>query len=474
MAKKIAIFILALVLLCSTTTPAFACNEQQSNLYVTKILFGENYLRYQNNVETEKILDALYICSMQSNNLGQEKLNQLKKEKVSNIPSLGKVNISGNDILKYSHNCWNTNSKDKIQVARKDVLRRTVVDVFDFGWVNEKFKSKSGQIDSFVALMYYSHVLADYIANDPTETEISVNGYDIPAYNGDPAIELKGNVPSFSKEQIDSNVPVNNFSQLDKAGRTGTALMTIGPETLAPPNSRPEIGYLKPSGWHQGRYDGILNTSPPYLYNRCHLIAHQLCEVNSIENLITGTRYLNEAMEPYENKVAKYVKETGNHVLYKATPVYVAENAMASGVQLEAYSIEDNGELSFNVYLYNVQPGVSINYANGVNEQVDNVIMQDTVIPFAILNAEEANPDLMFEIKHYLEILFEGQKETSTYKEMMNKLQEISNEIRKDYSVVSGSNYAKFKEIQYKYMEQLTTYVPKLLANESFFKSAFG
>lgn len=136
-----------------------------------------------------------------------------------------------------------------------------------------------------------------------------------------------------------------------------------------PTEKRGSIGEVKPSGWHTVRYNGIVDGN--YLYNRCHLIGYQLAGENANpKNLITGTRYLNtEGMLPYEDKVAAYVKRTGNHVLYRVTPMFDGSNLVASGVHMEALSVEDNGKgISFNVYCYNVQPQISIDYSTGASE----------------------------------------------------------------------------------------------------------
>ena len=136
-----------------------------------------------------------------------------------------------------------------------------------------------------------------------------------------------------------------------------------------PTEKRGSIGMIKPSGWHTVRYDDLITTK--YLYNRCHLIAFQLAGENANEkNLITGTRYMNEEMIPYENQVADYVREPGNHVLYRVTPLFEGENLLATGVEMEAFSVEDDGEgISFHIFIYNVQPGVEIDYATGESKR---------------------------------------------------------------------------------------------------------
>ena len=187
---------------------------------------------------------------------------------------------------------------------------------------------------------------------------------EVPEYAGDPWVELDGNVPSFTEEEMET-IPPEEYSPLDWLGRCGTAVARVGWDTM-PTEERGEIGQVKPSGWHTVRYDGLVDGN--YLYNRCHLIGYQLTGENANEaNLITGTRYLNiEGMLPFENLVADYVDETGNHVLYRVTPVFQGSELVARGVVMEGLSVEDGGEgVSFRVYAYNVQPGVTIDYATG-------------------------------------------------------------------------------------------------------------
>ena len=190
--------------------------------------------------------------------------------------------------------------------------------------------------------------------------------YDIPDYIGNAYIELNNNIPQFSYSDLTTKA-FEKYSELDSLGRCGVAYANIGKEIM-PTEKRNKIGQIKPSGWKTVRYDFI---NGKYLYNRCHLIAYQLAGENSNErNLITGTRYMNtDGMTLFENKVSKYIKETGNHVLYRVTPLFNANNLLASGVQIEALSVEDIGaSICFNVFCYNVQPGVRINYATGDSE----------------------------------------------------------------------------------------------------------
>ena len=190
---------------------------------------------------------------------------------------------------------------------------------------------------------------------------------DIPEYAGSAYCEINGNVPAFGDDELVTDA-FENYSDLDSLGRCGAAYANICKEIM-PTEERGAIGMVKPSGWHTVKYNDRIDGN--YLYNRCHLIGYQLAGENANEkNLITGTRYLNvTGMLPFENEVADYVESTGNHVLYRVTPVYDGDNLVASGVQMEAESVEDKGAgVSFNVYVYNVQPGVLIDYATGGSE----------------------------------------------------------------------------------------------------------
>ena len=209
----------------------------------------------------------------------------------------------------------------------------------------------------------------------PTTTVVSVESLgDIPPFEEQPYVILQNNEPDFTQEERSSTQPFEEYSPLDLYGRCGTAFANVCEETMPDEGEeRESISHITPSGWQSAEYDSV---DGGYLYNRCHLIGYQLSgENDNEENLITGTRYLNvEGMLPFENMVADYVTETGNHVLYRVTPVFEGENLLASGVQMEAWSVEDSGEgICFNVYVYNVQPGVEIDYATG-----DSALAGDT------------------------------------------------------------------------------------------------
>jgi len=201
-----------------------------------------------------------------------------------------------------------------------------------------------------------------------TEKLVSISN--IPEYSGSPYIAINGNVPFFEDSELTTN-SFESYSEQDSLGRCGTAVASVGKDIM-PTIDRGSIGSVKPTGWHTVKYNGIDGL---YLYNRCHLIGYQLTGENAnIQNLITGTRYLNvEGMLPFENMVADYVKETNNHVMYRVTPVFEEDNLVASGVVIEAKSVEDDGEgILFNVYCYNVQPGIEIDYATGESNVIED------------------------------------------------------------------------------------------------------
>ena len=195
-------------------------------------------------------------------------------------------------------------------------------------------------------------------------TQKSYELTDIPAYAGNSFVILDDNKPAFSKKDRERTDAFETYSDLDELGRCGVAYANICKE-LMPTEERGAIGMVKPTGWHTVKYD---NVEGKYLYNRCHLIGYQLAGENANEkNLITGTRYLNvTGMLKFEDQVADYVNETNHHVLYRVTPVFEGSNLVASGVLMEAYSVEDQGKgICFCTYCYNVQPGVAIDYATG-------------------------------------------------------------------------------------------------------------
>ena len=209
-------------------------------------------------------------------------------------------------------------------------------------------------------------VLVNYFVGPGAEQPPhAVSLQEIPAFSGEPYVIIGDGQPQFDEADI-TTASYEFYSELDSLGRCGYTMACIGKD-LMPLEDRGPIGQVKPSGWQQGKYDFV---DGKYLYNRCHLIGFQLTGENANErNLITGTRYMNtEGMLPFENMVADYIKETSNHVLYRVTPIFQGDELVARGVQIEAFSVEDNGEgICFHVYIYNSQPGVTIDYATGNN-----------------------------------------------------------------------------------------------------------
>ena len=194
--------------------------------------------------------------------------------------------------------------------------------------------------------------------------------FEIPEYTGLPYVQINGNKPYWDISEITTEV-YETYSELDELGRCGVAYANICID-LMPTAEREEIGMIKPTGWHTIKYPEVIEDR--YLYNRCHLIGYQLAGENANEkNLITGTRYMNiEGMLPFENEVATYVKKSGNHVMYRVTPIFEGENLLASGVLMEAYSVEDAGAgVCFCVYVFNVQTGIEIDYTTGDSKRAN-------------------------------------------------------------------------------------------------------
>lgn len=239
---------------------------------------------------------------------------------------------------------------------------------------NNFIKIASTVIAIIIAILGALFVIPD---GDPgNDAPISLDS--IPEYSGTCYVAINGNVPFFTEDEYTTE-SYEKYSDLDSLGRCGVAMACISKDTMpAKDEERESISSVTPSGWVQKKYDSSL-VSGGYLYNRCHLIGWQLTAENANEkNLITGTRYFNagnseeQGMLTFENMVADYIKETGNHVLYRVTPIYEGSNLVASGLLMEGYSVEDGGEgISFCVYFYNVQPGIVIDYATGESRLAD-------------------------------------------------------------------------------------------------------
>ena len=215
------------------------------------------------------------------------------------------------------------------------------------------------------------------------ESHTSISLSDIPDYTGHPFVEINDNTPFFTSEELTTEA-FEQYSPPDSKGRCGVAYANVC-QALMPTEERGSIGMVKPSGWHTVRYDFV---DGKYLYNRCHLIGYQLAGENAnVLNLITGTRFLNiVTMLQFEDRVADYVSATNNHVLYRVTPLFDGDNLLATGVLMEGYSVEDNGKgICYNVFCYNVQPGVVIDYANGDSyaeeEATEEPAVQERSIP---------------------------------------------------------------------------------------------
>lgn len=214
-----------------------------------------------------------------------------------------------------------------------------------------------------ILLEQFSADLQEYLGYTNNQEIVSYELSEIPEYQDSPYVIINNNKPNFEEKDYTTK-SFEKYSKLDTKGRCGVAFANICKDTMPPKgDERGEISSVKPTGWEQKKYNG------EYLYNRCHLIGYQLSDEDANElNLITGTRYFNVlGMLPFENQVAEYIKQNqDNHVLYRITPIFEGDNLLVSGVQMEAYSVEDNGKgVCFNVFVYNVQPGIEIDYETG-------------------------------------------------------------------------------------------------------------
>ena len=212
-------------------------------------------------------------------------------------------------------------------------------------------------------LFYFKDDIYNYTYSIINTSNESYDIENLPEYDGNRYVIVNDNIPYFKEEEY-TTTSFEKYSELDLLGRCGVASANISKD-LMPTEKRGSIGMIKPSGWHTIKYDHI---DGKYLYNRCHLIGYQLTGENANEkNLITCTRSMNtKGMLQFENMVTKYIKDTGNHVLYRVTPVFEGNNLVATGVEMEAYSVEDNGKgIKFNVFVYNIEDGIIIDYKTG-------------------------------------------------------------------------------------------------------------
>lgn len=475
-------FSLLFILQC-TTLPCYACDEKISEDTIAQIIFGDDALKYQSNEKySEKykiLMDAIYLCCEQSNNQGQKKIDYLKTHKIRCIPSLSKINVKQDCLMDCTHTSWESTYVDaSVKDKRKKILNKSVNKVFDFGLFNNWFGSQSGECESFSALLYYSHILSDYLTNDPSETETNFKGKHFDGYSGIGFKVINNDKPSFSsdlKTNLNSRI---EYSGLDSLGRAGTAYAVLSKENVSVKTPRENMTKIKPVGFQFDKYPKIVNSGmgAAYLFNRCHLIAHSFGGVEEEKNLITGTRYLNaDLMKEIEDEVNDYLKHSDNHVLYRVTPVYNKDNLVATGVLMEAYSVEDNGDgISYNRFCYNVQPGVRINYANGKNEKVDVITYEESALPFVEINPNDVN--LIDEMNKHLKVLFDKGETKITYDSMMSDI----NSVKARTKSVSSNNeneakrYMQMKEIENEYFNILKRNIPQLLQKSDFFKTAFN
>ena len=250
---------------------------------------------------------------------------------------------------------------------RLEVLRRVTTFLLVFFIVGSGFglSGCSSKKDNQAGTVGSTEVQSTAVADDMASL----------VYQGEPYVVINDNNPDFTEADM-TTASFESYGELDGLGRCTTAYANIGKD-LMPTEKRGSIGEVKPTGWQTAKYD---NVDGKYLYNRCHLIGYQLTGENAnAKNLITGTRYLNvDGMLPFENMVADYIKETNNHVLYRVTPVFAGDNLVARGVQMEAKSVEDNGDgILFNVYCFNAQPGIAIDYATG-DSHLDNSVTESS------------------------------------------------------------------------------------------------
>lgn len=263
----------------------------------------------------------------------------------------------------------------------------------------------------------------------------------IPAYSGNPYVKLNNGIPNFSSAELTTK-GYEKYGTLDSLGRVTAAIASLGKETMpGEDDERGSISNIKPTGWVQKQYD---NVSGKYLYNRCHLIGWQLSAENANRNnLITGTKYFNvTGMFPFENMVADYINETGNHVAYRVTPIFEGDNLLSNGVQIEAYSIEDKGEgIQFNVFVYNVQPDININYATG--DSSSNV-KPETNTPPATTEKEDTSSSSAPPVQSQEEMVWIPTKGGTKYHSRSNCSNMIDPDyVTKDYAISQGFEACK-------------------------------
>lgn len=473
MYKRILAFLLACVAILSVPVSAAGAEEPADNSCIAQLLFGDEAYRYEASQDYRLLLDGLYLCSEQAAGSGQDALDRLRDAGVRKLPELSAIDLTEEALPECARNSWESVSSScpEAQQARRALLMRTVNRVFDFGFFRNLFCWNKGKSAAFSALLCDLNILDAYLSD---QTAVEVDGQNVGMYFGQPYAELNGNLPAFTDREKTGTAAYLSFSTLDSLGRCESAEGCLGPETLCS-DPRGGIGMIKPSGWHTVRYDGLVEGN--YLYNRCHLIAYMLSGENANEmNLITGTRYLNTVgMLPFESEVNTYIKSTGNHVFYRVTPVFQGSNLVASGVQMEAWSVEDAGQgICFNVYCYNVQPGIVIYYPDGASS-ILRVAAPSPMLPFAVTNPDEESPDLIFEIDLHLRQLFRDQKGSADYLAILQEINLLARDARALGSQGESSTeiYYRLREYEWEFYGILREYLPGLLKKEAFFTSAF-
>ena len=479
MRKRIIAIIICIVVLvtssCQHVTLSQELVSEVQNPYLLQMLFGNRASQYKSNEKAQMLLSALFLCCGHYKEEGQDVVNYLKSKGVSRIPNYNDISISEREeLLKCVCSSWDNSVYDitdkKIRSARKNIIINTVKKIFTFSKTDPS-------AEQFAKLLYYLDILSVYYScYELDKTGVSFNRYSVPPYTGNPTIQLNGNIPVFTENQKRAAEPF--YTPLNEKKLCGVVYAVIGEETLSPPGSRDEAAIrsiLPPGIEKQFAYEDIPGCKQN-IYSRCHLLAHQLFIGTDREtNLITGTTYFNEyGMKPYEDKVAAYVKGTGNHVLYKVTPVYVGNNSIASGVQMEAYSVEDNGSgICFNIYCYNVLPGIGINYENGASYKKDELAGNDWTLPFSLFGADKNHIDFIYEMEACLNAVFSNNLTSNKFIGMKDELSKIAIAARA-LNPKKVSDYDELQKYEYDYMNTLINYLPMLLQDCGFFSQALN
>ena len=303
----------------------------------------------------------------------------------------------------------------------------------------------------YIAIVLFVLTISIILSGCGSDDSNTITLENIPSFSDVPYVELYNNIPGFDNKDY-STESYEYYSELDELGRCGVVMACIGTDIM-PTTERGSIGMIKPAGWHLVKYDCV---DGKYLYNRCHLIGYQLSGENAnTKNLITGTRYMNvEGMLPFENMVADYVKETDNHVLYRVTPIYKGDNLLADGLQIEAYSVEDSGAgISFNVFTYNAQPQITIDYANGESyfDGVENVTAEAdaSISDSTDFESETRESETTEQVTEGPIIVVQESSETTINIETSSEIVESESikDNEKIYSYVLNTNTKKFHEL---------------------------